>query len=176
MFKIASFLLAIIVFFISPAPAVLASSWTNDVLVSHNAARAQYGAKPLAWNANLYAGTLQWAGQCKSVHSNSRQVRSSTMYLSFLLLYVMIASNLIFNMVVHRYKYGENLYYDTRNVGIKEAVNYWMSEAPKYDYKKPGFSQATGKGEWYCTTRQFSCSSWTGPIGFVILKQVYKTQ
>lgn len=79
-------------------------------------------------------------------------------------------------MVVHRYKYGENLYYNTRDVGIKDAVNAWMSEAPKYDYNKPGFSSATGKGDWCRATRRFICSSWTGPICFVILKQVYKTQ
>ncbi|KAI9236013.1 MAG: CAP domain-containing protein [Podila humilis] len=138
MFKIASFLLASIVFFISPAPAVLASSWTNDVLISHNAARAQYGAKPLAWNANLYAGTQQWASQCKPVHSNSRE-------------------------------YGENLYYDTRNVGIQEAVNYWMSEAPKYDYNKPGFSQATGhftQVVWKSTT-SVACARASCPNGTI---------
>lgn len=156
MFKIASFLLASIVFFVSHALAISASSWTNDVLASHNAARAQYGANPLAWNANLYASTLQWARQCQFIHSNpQQQVRLSSV--SLVSPIVLWWSHLIwfFNMVVHRYKYGENIYYNTQNVGIEGAVNSWMSEAPKYDYNKPGFSSATGKGERCCMTRQF---------------------
>ncbi|KAG0098400.1 hypothetical protein BGZ93_000242, partial [Podila epicladia] len=114
MFKIASFLLAIVAFFVSHAPAVSAISKMNDeVLASHNEARAQYGAKPLVWSASLYPGTLQWANQCKFSHSNPGQ------------------------------QYGENLYYNTQNVGFKDAVDSWMSEAPKYNYNQPGFSPAT---------------------------------
>lgn len=46
----------------------LADVWSNQVLAEHNAARAQYGARPLQWSAGLYPAVLQYAQACKFVH------------------------------------------------------------------------------------------------------------
>jgi len=40
----------------------------DKTLSSHNAARRNYGAKPLTWNSALYPDTLAYAKRCKFEH------------------------------------------------------------------------------------------------------------
>ncbi|PFH46571.1 hypothetical protein AMATHDRAFT_69529 [Amanita thiersii Skay4041] len=118
---------------------VLLDAWSEQVLANHNAARRQYGAKALTWNAGLYPGTLQWAKTCKFQHSNPQG------------------------------RYGENLYASTGNAGIKNAVDSWMAEASRYDYNHPGFSTATGhftQVVWKSTT-QVACAVANCPAGTI---------
>ena len=44
--------------------------WKQYVVRTHNEYRRRYGAGPLTWSDNLYAGTYQWANGCKFQHSN----------------------------------------------------------------------------------------------------------
>ncbi|KAI1317362.1 hypothetical protein EDD11_008542 [Mortierella claussenii] len=104
--------------------AVLVASYTSSVdadtsadkvLMAHNAARAQYGAGPLTYDAGLQSGALQFAQQCNFSRSNTKG------------------------------QYGENIYASSvPSASIDMAVAYWMSQASKYNYNRPGFSLATG--------------------------------
>lgn len=100
-----------------PAPAS-AETVIDAALSSHNTARAQYGARPLVWNASLLPATQTWANACRFQHSNPAG------------------------------QYGENLYATTKVADdatiVRDAVKAWMDEARFYDYTKPGFSAATG--------------------------------
>ncbi|KAF7726801.1 hypothetical protein EC973_008402 [Apophysomyces ossiformis] len=116
MVKISSLLFASMAFIATYTSGVSADAWSDSVLSAHNAARAQYGARPLTWNAALYPGTFQYAQTCKFAHSDAQR------------------------------KYGENLYVSSaQNASINDAVAAWMKEVSKYDYNHPGFSPATGK-------------------------------
>ncbi|TFK32603.1 PR-1 protein [Crucibulum laeve] len=93
----------------------MVDDWKTEVVKQHNAYRAHYGASALTWSDQLYAGTKQWADQCKFQHSNGGG------------------------------KYGENLAAGTGNAyGFSNGLKDWMDEAAKYDYNKPGFSSGTG--------------------------------
>ncbi|TKK85933.1 secretion protein [Herbidospora galbida] len=100
-----------------PAPA-FAETVKDAALASHNTARAQYGARPLVWNASILPATQTWANACRFQHSNPAG------------------------------QYGENLYASTKVADdatiVRDAVKAWMDEARYYDYNKPGFSAATG--------------------------------
>ncbi|WP_066359870.1 CAP family protein [Herbidospora mongoliensis] len=100
-----------------PVPA-FAETITDAALASHNTARAQYGARPLAWNPALLPATQTWANQCRFQHSQPNGA------------------------------YGENLYATTKVADdatiVRDAVRAWMDEAKLYNYSNPGFSGATG--------------------------------
>ena len=47
---------------------VTTDAWSDQVVSSHNQARAQYGAAPVTWNSGLYSSTLSYAQGCKFAH------------------------------------------------------------------------------------------------------------
>jgi hypothetical protein len=47
---------------------VTTDAWSDQVVSSHNQARAQYGAAPVTWNSELYSSTLSYAQGCKFAH------------------------------------------------------------------------------------------------------------
>lgn len=122
---IAVALLALVGSVASAVPAQADTS-SDEVLAVVNPARAQYGASPLTWNADLYPSTKQYAEACRFEHSNSQG------------------------------RYGENLYAGTGNVGFEDAMRAWMAEAELYDYDRPEFSPETGhftQVVWKSSTR-----------------------
>ncbi|KAL5707214.1 hypothetical protein ACHQM5_025291 [Ranunculus cassubicifolius] len=78
----------------------------QDILDSHNTARAQVGVGPLAWSDTLatyaqnYAATM--TSTCDLVHSGG--------------------------------KYGENLAGSTGSLTYVDSVNMWVAEEQNYDY------------------------------------------
>ncbi|MEU4547159.1 CAP family protein [Nonomuraea dietziae] len=118
----------------APAAAELAAPAPQEVkdqtLASVNAARAQYGARPLTWNETLYPSADEHARACRFQHSNPQGA------------------------------YGENMYAasgspDTKTA-IANAFNAWMAEASQYNYNRPGFSASTGhftQVVWKSTTQ-----------------------
>jgi pathogenesis-related protein 1 len=106
---------------------VHADAWSDAVLTALNQARAQYGAAPLTWNAALYGETLQYASACRFAPSNAWGA------------------------------YGQTLYAGTAgSTDIRDAVAMWMSEASRYDYNNPSYSEATGSFTqvvWKSTTQ-----------------------
>ena len=88
----------------------------GDATALFNAARARYGAGPLAWNADLVDSMNAQAATCRFQHSPGALGG----------------------------RYGENLYAATMPTTIRDAVNAWMAEAGDYDYDDPVFAENTG--------------------------------
>ena len=47
---------------------VSTDAWSDQVVSSHNEARAQYGAPTVTWNDELYSSTLSYAQGCEFAH------------------------------------------------------------------------------------------------------------
>ncbi|KAF9159884.1 hypothetical protein DFQ26_006095, partial [Actinomortierella ambigua] len=124
MTKVASLFLAGMAFLVTHSLAAgPPEAFKNDVLTQHNKARAMYGAEPLTWSDALYPETLQWANTCKFQHSASKG------------------------------QYGENIYAgEAPSATFAESMEAWMSEASKYTYDNPAFSEATGMEVGYRIT------------------------
>lgn len=100
-----------------PAPASSgAGSEADAILAAHNQVRAKHCARPLSWSPALAATAQEWANALRD--SGCRFEHSQTAY-------------------------GENLAAGTRLTGTN-AVELWYAESSKYNFKKPGFSPATG--------------------------------
>ncbi|MGN2641931.1 CAP domain-containing protein [Nocardia takedensis] len=104
-----------------------ADTWSDQVLTEHNTARADYGARPLTWAANLYPAALHHAQNCRYVASDAAG------------------------------RYGENLYVSTNpDATIREALTAWMNEATRYDHEAPRYSRRTAhftQVVWKATTQ-----------------------
>ncbi|XP_047318467.1 basic form of pathogenesis-related protein 1-like [Impatiens glandulifera] len=78
----------------------------QDYVEAHNAARAQVGVGPIAWDENVAAFARSYAsqraGDCNLMHSGG--------------------------------PYGENLAKGFPNFTGRDAVNMWIEEKPFYDY------------------------------------------
>lgn len=104
-----------------------ADTFADQAPALHNQHRADNGAAPLQWDANLAAEAQRWAQRCQFTHSQFGA------------------------------GYGENLYAGGgENVTVHRAVQVWMDEAAQYDYGNPVFSTATGhftQVVWKSTTK-----------------------
>ncbi|XP_062273108.1 uncharacterized protein LOC133978798 [Scomber scombrus] len=96
------------------------ASFKKEFLETHNAYRAQHGAKPLTYNDGLNAAAQKWADHLLSISSMGH---SDT-------------------------KDGENVYNmwssAPLNLTGKEAVDSWYSEIKDYNWGSPGFNGNTG--------------------------------
>ncbi|PIN16198.1 hypothetical protein CDL12_11147 [Handroanthus impetiginosus] len=84
-----------------------AQSSSQDYVDAHNAARAQVGVGPIAWNETVAAFAQSYVnsrlGDCNLVHSGNKQ-------------------------------YGENLAKGSGDFTGQAAVNLWVAEKSNYDY------------------------------------------
>lgn len=98
------------------------ASFRTAVLEKHNAYRARHHAPSLEYSSRLESGALGWARRLaasgKFEHSGGND--------------------------------GENLHFFFSSEAIsaeelaEQAVSHWYNEIKKYNYKRPGFSGATG--------------------------------
>ncbi|KAF3620331.1 Pathogenesis-related protein 1B [Capsicum annuum] len=107
--EISKKLSAFVVFMVlAMAHCSLAQNLPQDIVLSHNNARAQVGVllPPLTWNDTLAAYANQYAStrlaECTLVHSDS--------------------------------PYGENLAMGYGDFSAVEAITMWVGEKPNYDY------------------------------------------
>ncbi|HEY3353259.1 MAG TPA: CAP family protein [Polyangia bacterium] len=101
-----------------PEPRGAPAGDAGVIFTAHNAYRARHCAPPLTWSADVAKVAQAWADRlardCSFQHSGSS-------------------------------KYGENLWAGTAGAfGPDRVVASWYDEVAKYDYKRPGFSMATG--------------------------------
>jgi len=100
----------------------------TSYLLFHNNVRAQHGAQPLTWNANLASKAQEWANGCVFEHSGGSLGA-----------------------------FGENLAAGTGNAyGIQEAIESWTNESKDYDPSNPVPSHFT-QVVWKATT-QVGCA------------------
>jgi uncharacterized protein YkwD len=86
------------------------------ILAAHNRVRAQHCARPLAWSPALAATAQEWANALRDANCGFNHSQTA---------------------------YGENLAAGTQLSG-ENAVELWYAESEKYNYKRHGFSPATG--------------------------------
>ncbi|KIM40367.1 hypothetical protein M413DRAFT_73902, partial [Hebeloma cylindrosporum] len=114
-------------------------SWSEQVVTLHNQYRAEYGAPSVTWSKSRYAGALSLANKCEFNHSDPQD------------------------------QYGENLYAATGDASIADALGDWMSEACKWTYNNPGYSDAAGhftQVVWK-STNQVACAIADCPAGTI---------
>lgn len=104
----------------APAPApdetAPADALARELLEAHNRYRAHHCARPLVWSADLARTASDWAAALRD--DNCAFQHSQTAY-------------------------GENLAAGTSLSGAA-AVELWYREAEQYNYRRHGFSMATG--------------------------------
>ncbi|KAI0322084.1 PR-1-like protein [Amylostereum chailletii] len=86
----------------------------QQYLSAHNSFRAQHGAAPLTWNANLGSKAQQWANRCVFQHSGGSLG-----------------------------PYGENLAAGTGSFPISAAIKLWTDESSSYNPSNPQPSHFT---------------------------------
>lgn len=92
----------------------------EEALSGHNKIRATHHVASLMWNDTLAQSALRWAQNGKWGHSNQ---------------------------TLYNVPYGENLFAKSTTypgVTMDDAMYAFNSEEALYDYRKPGFSEATG--------------------------------
>lgn len=99
-----------------PAAAEPTDALARELLGAHNRYRAHHCARPLVWSADLARTASDWAAALRD--DNCAFQHSQTAY-------------------------GENLAAGTSLSGAA-AVELWYREAEQYNYRKHGFSMATG--------------------------------
>lgn len=106
-----------------------APEWAAAALDAVNAARAQYGARPVTWNDSLYPGAVQHAQSCTFQHGSPGRYGETL--------------------------FATTTPGNAADV-VRRAVEAWMAQAAGYDYLRPGFSGSTGSFTqvvWKSTTQ-----------------------
>ncbi|BGP54805.1 hypothetical protein JCM8202_003313 [Rhodotorula sphaerocarpa] len=103
----------------SPSSSPALNSLEAISLAAHNKLRAQHNATALTWNTELAAAAQKWADKCVFQHGGGTALNA-----------------------------GENISgYSASSASdsnVAYAISLWSNEASLYDWKNPGYSDATG--------------------------------